>query len=112
MIKFLSSICTKYLLIKIVESVLCLYFLLLLSFIQSGQKSVSVFSSNFSKMVKDTKMKFSQLKENRLTNYMIPNLWKGFNRTDDGIIISKNYVRLFYLHMCSKWAPPRSGHII
>ena len=40
-------------------------------------------------MVKDTKMKLSQLKENLLTNYMTPNLWKSFNRTDVTIVIQK-----------------------
>ena len=42
--------------------------------IQGGQKSASLLSTNFSKMVKDTKMKLSHLKENRVTNYMISNL--------------------------------------
>ena len=37
-------------------------------------KKVLLFSSNFSKMVKDTKMKLSHLKVNRLANYMKPNL--------------------------------------
>ena len=72
--------------------------------VQDGQKSVSVFSSNFSKMVKDTKMKLAQLKEIRLTNYMMPNLWKSFNRTDFAIIISNgSYATL----IC---ACARSGH--
>ena len=34
-------------------------------YIQGGQKSVTLFSSNFLKMVKDTKTKLSHLKENR-----------------------------------------------
>ena len=57
---------------------------------------MSLLSTNVSKMVKDTKMKLSHLKENHLTNYMIPNLWTTFNRTDVVIIMSKmGYVRLF-----------------
>ena len=56
-------------------------------------------------------MKLSQL-ENCLTNYMMPNLWKSFNRTDVAIIIKKmDYARLFYLCMCLKWATPRSSYI-
>ena len=64
--------------------------------LQGGQQRVLIFSSNFSKIVKGTKKKLSQLEENRLPNYMTPNLWKSFNRADAAIIISKmGYVRLF-----------------
>ena len=57
------------------------------------------------------KMKLSHLKENRLTNYVILDLWKSFNRTDVVIIIKKKlgYVRLFYLRMCSKC---RHDHVL
>ena len=45
------------------------------AYIHTGwAKSVSFLSSNFSKMVKDTKVKLLYLKENRLTSCMIPNL--------------------------------------
>ena len=47
------------------------YWPILLGQIQGGQKCLSLVSSNFSKMVNDTKKKLSQLKENRLTNIFI-----------------------------------------
>ena len=72
------------------------------------------FSCKISKMVKDTKMKLSHLKENRLTNYVIPNLWKSSNRTDVVIIIKKNGLcaTLLFAHVLEVHASPRSRHDI
>ena len=66
-------------------------------------KNVSLLSANFSKIVKDMIMKLSHIKENCLTNYILPNLWTIFNQSDVVINISKmGYMRLLYLRMCSK----------
>ena len=83
--------------------------------IQDAQKSGSLLGTNFSKMVKDTKMKLSHLKENRLTNYMIPNLWESFNRT--GAAKCQQHLKnglcatLLFAHVLEVQEPPRSRHI-
>ena len=77
--------------------------------IQGGQKSVPLFSRNLSKMLKDMKKKLLHLKEIRLRNYMMPFLWKSFNRTDVAIIISKmRSMRLFFICGCTRSGQPHT----
>ena len=87
-----------------------------------AKQSVSLFSSNFSKTISDTKKKLSHLKENcltmdlcipdtevyGLTNYRVSSLGKSFHRTSVAIIILKNgiceslflFARVLYLRVC------------
>ena len=81
--------------------------------IERAKKCVTL-QQLFLKSGKDTKKKFSPLKENRLTNYMTSSSWKSPSRTNVVTIMSNmgsTYAFLFYLRMCWKWAPPRSRHI-
>ena len=64
-------------------------------------------------MVKDTKNKLSHLKENRLTKYMIPILWKSFHRADVATIISKWNLceSLLFAHMLEVGTPTFKAHL-